>query len=192
MRKIIVSMNITLDGFMAGPGGELDWHLEKWTEDMAEWFGMQLSNADTLLLGHYTYDAMAAYWPARSVEIAANRGDIAFADMMNNYTKIVFSRKNMPLQWQNSTLVTKNVYKTLASLKQGPGKNMMVLGSGKLVESLVSNALIDEYILWLHPVILGSGRTFFTGINNHVHLQLNKIKTFRSGVIAFCYTVLKD
>ena len=106
MRKLIVSMNITLDGFMAGPAGELDWHFLKWTEEMAEWLGIQLSMADTILLGRNTYDAMACYWPQQDNNLAIARDDIAFASMMNSYTKIVFSKTLKKLHWQNTTGTT--------------------------------------------------------------------------------------
>lgn len=91
MRKLIVSMNITLDGFMAGPAGELDWHFRFWNEEMADYGVMQLMQADTILLGRKTYNVMAGYWPLVSCNPCFPRSDIAFADMMNNYQKIVCS-----------------------------------------------------------------------------------------------------
>ena len=99
MRKVIVSMNVTLDGFMAGPNCELDWHFSFWNEEMAEYASEQLSHADTILLGRITYKAMAKYWPSMAMDLSYPREDIAFAGMMNSYKKIVFSNTLNEVHW---------------------------------------------------------------------------------------------
>ena len=85
-------MNVTLDGFMAGPDCELDWHFNYWNEEMAKCAGEQLSNADTILLGRITYKAMARFWPSKMKDLLGPRHDIAFASMINSYQKVVFSK----------------------------------------------------------------------------------------------------
>lgn len=187
MRRIIVSMNISLDGFIAGPDGELDWHFRSWTNEMAESLVEQLSRADTILLGGNTYSAMANYWPAVSTDLSFPREDIAFAEMMNNYTKIVFSNTLTTLCWNNSHLINGSVYKQVSKLKRGGGKDIIVYGSGRLVASLVKSGLIDEYILWIHPVILGRGKPLFKTLRCNLLMHLCKIQQYSSGVVSLCY-----
>lgn len=187
MRKIVVSMNVSVDGFMAAPGGELNWHFESWTTEMAEALCEQLSKADTILLGGNTYKAMAAYWPGRSNNFNFPRDDIAFAEMMNSYSKIVVSKTLKSLHWYNSKLIKKNVNDELLKLKQLPGKDMIIFGSGMLVASLMAPGLIDEYILWVHPVILSGGTPLFAALPGTLNMKLNKIRQFRSGVIVMDY-----
>lgn len=187
MRKLVASINVSLDGYMSGPHCELDWHFEKWGADLAESFSRELSRADTILLGRVTYCAMARYWPQKARDLSYPREDIAFADMMNNYTKVVFSRTLNRLPWINSKLVRGNLKKEILALKEEPGKDILIYGSGKLIGSLVASALIDEYLLYVHPIVLGAGKPLFNHLPHTLNLKLVKAQTFRSGVILLCY-----
>ena len=191
MRKIIVSMNVSVDGFMAALGGELDWHFDNWTNEMAESLCEQLSKADTILMGSHTYSAMAAYWPYCDMDYNYPREDMAFAGMMNSYSKIVFSKKLKKLYWNNASIIKNNTGAEVLKLKQQPGKDMIIFGSGTLVTNLMALGLIDEYILWVHPVILSSGRALFSTPHN-INMQLIRIKKFRSGVIALYYSIVNN
>ena len=186
MRKLVVSMNVTLDGYMSGPGTALDWHFENWTSDMAESLSRELGNADTIILGRITYHAMADYWPSRSDCMSCAREDIAYAEMMNNYTKLVFSKTIIRAEWNNSQVIRHDIGPEIMKLKKGEGKNMIVYGSGRLVKALMRSNLIDEYLLWIHPVLLGDGIPFFNE-NQKQNLLLIDGKTFDSGVIAMRY-----
>ncbi len=152
-------MNVTLDGFMAGPDCELDWHFNYWNEEMARYAGEQLSKADTILLGRITYNAMAKYWPSKMKDLLCPREDIAFADLINSCQKVVFSKTLENVSWNNSMLAKENIRKEIIKLKQQPGKDMIVYGSGSIVSALSKYNLIDEYVLWVHPVVLGKGKT---------------------------------
>jgi dihydrofolate reductase len=148
MRKVIVSMNITLDGFMAGPDCELDWHFNYWNEEMAKCAGQQLSNADTIILGRITYKAMARFWPSKMKDLLGPRQDIAFASMINSYQKVVFSKtmKNtdpVVTGWNNSRLAKETISKEIMNLKQQPGKDMIIYGSGSIVSTLMRLNLVD-------------------------------------------------
>jgi dihydrofolate reductase len=187
MRKVIVSMNVTLDGFMAGPNCELDWHFQSWTNEMADSLYEQLSMADTILLGRVTYKAMARYWPSKANDLSFPREDIAFADLMNNYTKLVFSRTLTRSEWHNSKFIKGNPADEISKLKEQPGKDMIVYGSGKVVESLANSDLIDEFQLWVHPVLLGEGKPLFKNLQKRLSMKLSKTKTFGSGVIILYY-----
>jgi dihydrofolate reductase len=187
MRKVVVSMNITLDGFIAGPDCELDWHFNYWNEEMARYAGEQLSKADTILLGRVTYNAMAKYWPSKMTDLLCPREDVAFADLINSCHKIVFSKTLENVSWNNSKLAKESIRREITKLKQQPGKDMIVYGSGSIVSALSRSGLIDEYILWLHPVVLGKGKMLFKNTNTRPKLKLLNTRTFNTGVIILYY-----
>lgn len=187
MRKVIVSMNVTLDGFMAGPNCELDWHFRSWTTEMADLLYEQLRKADTILLGRATYKAMARYWPSKSQDMSFPREDLPFADLMNNYSKLVFSKTLTQSEWHNSTFLRGDPAAEVMSLKEQPGKDMIIYGSGNVVTSLTNSGLVDEFQLWIHPVILGVGKPLFKNLQQRLPLKLSKTKSFNSGVIVLYY-----
>ncbi len=199
MRKLIVSMNVTLDGYMSGPDCELDWHSESWSPDMGEQLAKELSKADTILLGRVSFQAMAKYWPSKARELLCPRADIVFAVMMNQYTKIVYSNAlqetDITIAWHNSRLISGNLEKEIKKLKQArdeSNKDIIIYGSGKLVAALIQLNLIDEYQLWVHPVILGKGKPLFRELKNNTALELLQSKTFSSGVVLLCYKPEKN
>lgn len=183
MRKLIVSMNITLDGFMSGTNCELDWHFNSWSSRMAQALGEQLSRADTILLGRVTYCAMARFWSAKSNDLSLPREDIAFASMMNSHSKVVFSKTIENPCWNNSRIVRGNMQREIRKLKAMPGGNMIVYGSGTLVSSLMRSNLVDEYTLWMHPVFLGKGKPMYKELFDPLRMDLLNIETFGSGVV---------
>lgn len=182
-----MSMNLSLDGFMSGPHAELDWHFQHWTDEMAFYLSQQLSRADTILLGSHTYKAMSKYWPYKLTDINFPREDLCFANMMNNYNKIVFSNNMQKADWQNSTMIRGDVKQKVVALKNQEGKDIIIYGSGTLVASLLPIGLIDEYQLWIHPIILGHGRPFFVEIDGQIELKLTEAKRFDSGVVLLQY-----
>lgn len=188
MRKLIVSINVTLDGFMAGPNCELDWHFNSWNDEMARSITKQLAQADTILLGKNTYGGMAQHWAPKS-DLMTPREDVDFADMLYRYPKIVFSTTLSTAGWNNVSLFKGNIFKKVTWLKQQPGKDMIIYGSGKLVSSLAKLGLIDEYRLWVHPVFLGSGKPLFKNLQQTMNLRLYKTETFSSGVVILFYQV---
>ena len=178
---------MTLDGFMAGPQGELDWHFPLWNEEMSEFAVEQLSMMDSILLGRITYQAMAGYWPAEAVRQGNNRKNIDFAGMMNDHTKIVFSKTLTTTAWQNTRLIKRNIAQEVTRLKQQPGLDIIIYGSGSIISRLMRLGLIDEYVLWVHPVVLGKGRPLFKEFPDRHILQLLRTKTFSSGVVILYY-----
>jgi len=181
MRKVIVSMMVTLDGFFAGPNGEIDWHVVD--EEFNEYADDLLSSVDTLLFGRVTYQLMADYWPSPS----ATTDDPIIADKMNQLHKIAFSRTLEKVEWNNSRLVKGNIAEEMAKLKQQPGKDMAIFGSGSIVSTFTQRGLIDEYRIIVNPVVLGNGKPLFKGIHDKLNLKLLKTKTFRSGNVMLCY-----
>jgi dihydrofolate reductase len=154
---------------------------------MAECLYLELDQADTIIFGRKTYEAMARHWPAKAMDPYCPREDIVFTDMMNNYSKIVFSKTLTSANWNNSRLADGNVENEIGVLKNMPGKNMMIYGSGKLVSSLIETGLVDEYQLWIHPVLIGKGKSFFGILGKRLNLELFKIRQFDSGVVLMYY-----
>jgi dihydrofolate reductase len=189
MRKLIVSINITLNGFMAGPYGELDWHMPYWDDEMSRTLSEQLANADTILFGRVTYQAMAPYWSAQQANLCTSRKDANFADMMNRYEKVVFSKTLTSVGWCNTRLAGRGVSREIKQLKKSTGKDLIVYGSGKLVVALTRRHLVDEYRIWVYPVALSKGRPMFKGLQGKLSMRPAKISVFRSGVVLMCYEV---
>lgn len=175
---------------MSGPDCELDWHFKCWTPEMGEALCEQLSRADNILLGRVTYQAMAKYWPSKIADLSLRGEDFAFADMMNRYAKIVFTNTLLKPEWNNSKVISGNVENEITALKKQPGRNMIVYGSGKLVSALMNGGLVDDYQLWVHPVILGKGKRLFNNMQERHDMKFFGTKTFRSGVILMHYQTI--
>lgn len=183
-------MNVTLDGYMAGPNCELDWHFNLWDVEMMETLSEQLYAADTILLGRVTYNAMARFWPMKAKDLSGTKADIAFAEMMNKYTKIVFSKTLQEANWGNSRLIKQNLLKEVSQLKNQAGKDMIIFGSGKLSTALIKANLIDEYSIWVHPIILGKGKPFFKKLQDSLCIELAATQVFKSGVVILNYRTI--
>ena len=181
MRKIIVSNYITLDGFFAGPKGEIDWFV--WDEEMANYSRGLLTSMDTILFGRVTYELMAGYWPTASPPAE----DRVIIDAMNNLPKVVFSRTLEKVEWKNARLVKGDILEEISKLKQQPGKDMVIYGSSSIVSTLTRAGLIDEYQLFINPVVLGNGKPLFRGITGTAKLKLLETRTFQCGVVLLRY-----
>lgn len=172
---------------MAGPAGELDWHFPHWNDEMATFAYEQLCAMDSILLGRVTYQAMASYWPYEAHNTAHGRLECAYANMMNNHTKLVFSKSLRTVEWRNARIIKKDIGREIKALKQLDGLNMVVFGSGTIVSKLMQLDLIDEYVLWVHPITLGQGIPLFRNLHRQQSLELLKTKTFTSGVVILYY-----
>ncbi len=184
MRKVIVSEMVSLDGFFSGPNGELDWHVVE--EEFNEFAIDQLNAMDTLLFGRVTYQGMLSYWPTPD----AIQNDPVVADKMNTLPKVVFSKTLDRVewgQWANARLVNGDIGGEISRLKQQPGKDMVIFGSGSIVSALTELGLIDEYRIIVAPVVLGNGVPLFKGITKPVNLKLLRTKSLKSGVVLLYY-----
>ncbi len=179
MRKIIAQEMVSLDGFFAGPNGELDWFV--WDEVLKDYSISTLSAVDTLMFGRVTYEMMAGYWPAATEE------DPAIAKGMNSLPKIVFSRSLKSADWNNSRLVREVIPEEIVKLKQQPGKDMVIYGSGSLVSAFANLGLIDEYRFIVNPVVLGSGKPLFKGFKDRFSLKLLEARTLGSKNVLLSY-----
>jgi dihydrofolate reductase len=185
MRKVILSMYVTLDGVMEDPGGAErfehgGWSIQFFDEDAAKYAFDQLFASDALLLGRVTYQGFADAWPSMTDEEG-------FADRMNSLPKFVVSKTLEEVEWNNSRLIKENIAEEVSKLKQQPGQDILIYGSGDLVHTLMRHNLIDEYRIWVHPIVLGSGKRLFRGGSDTTVLRLVDTKTFGSGVIVLSY-----
>lgn len=185
MRKIIVTTWITLDGYLAGPNGEMNWVMVD--QEMGQYEDDLVSSADTLILGRVTYQSFAGSWPHVPENPKASEGEKVYARKLNSMRKIVFSKSLEQAEWNNSQLMREVLPEELARMKQEPGKDMVIYGSASIVQTLTNFGLIDEYQLFVHPVVLGSGKSLFAGITKPEHLRLTQTKSFPSGVIGLYY-----
>jgi dihydrofolate reductase len=185
MRKVILSNLVTLDGFFAGPNGELDWHIVD--EEFNGYAKDLLSNVDALLFGRVTYQLMTDYWPAAATNPSTSKSDLEIADKMNNLPKIVFSKTLQKGEWKNTRLVKENIAEEISKMKQQPGKDMVIFGSGSIVSTFMQHGLIDEYRIIVNPIVLGNGNPLFKGINGKQNLKLLNTKVFDSGIVILFY-----
>jgi dihydrofolate reductase len=190
MRKIVVTSNLTLDGVMQAPGrpdedvrGGFDrggWALPYSDPVMGRVMGEGMAQAGALLLGRRTYEDFASVWP--------NRTDNPFTEVLDNTQKYVASTTLAePLPWKNSTLLKGDAADAVADLKQQPGPDLTILGSGELIQSLRRRHLIDEYVLLIFPLVLGSGRRLFPDGSPPADLRLAGSVTTTTGVMIATY-----
>jgi dihydrofolate reductase len=186
MSRVVVFNSLTLDGVMQAPGRpdeDLRGGFEHggWAIPYADpvmWEDM--GDAGALLLGRRTYEDFYAVWP--------NRTDNPFTEVLNNTQKYVASTTlEEPLPWSNSTLLEGDAAEAVAGLREQPGKDLVVLGSGELVQSLMRRNLVDEYVLLIHPLVLGSGRRLFPDGCPFAALRLVDSKTTTTGVVIATY-----
>lgn len=175
MRKLIVSNNVTLDGRV---DDVLDWSIPGDDEDFVRRNIDLLTRSDGLILGRKSYEFFAAVWPSRSGE---------FPDLMNGIAKYVASTTLEDPEWQNTQLIEGDVPEAVAELKEQPGKGLIVYGSGDLTNTLMRHDLIDEYRLWVHPVVLGRGSSFFEDGAERMDLELVDSTAIPSGVAILTY-----
>jgi dihydrofolate reductase len=181
MRKVNVFNFITLNGCYKGPKGDISWHRHGAEEN--EYAADGLSSESTLLFGRVTYQMMASYWPTP----IAIKNDPIVAEGMNNADKIVFSRTLKKVEWNNTRLVKDNITEEIRKMKQMPGKDMTILGSGSIVTQFAEQGLIDEYQIMVDPVVIGDGTPIFKDIKHKLDLKLTMTRTFKSGVVLLCY-----
>lgn len=185
MRKVVLFMHISLDGFAAGPNGELDWisydqELEKYAEEV-------VSTVGAPLYGRVTYQMMESYWPTVLTNPSATQHEMEHARWVENIPKIVFSKTLDKVEWHNTRLIKDNIAEEVMKLKQQPGKDLVIFGSPGLTHTFMGLDLIDEYRLTVNPVILGRGMPIFKDFKARSDLKLLNTKTFGSGVVALHY-----
>jgi len=185
MRKVIATMWVTLDGFIAGPNDDMSWIIVD--DAMGAYEDAMVSGADTLVLGRVTYQSFAGAWPHVPDNPAASEGEKEYARKVNSLHKIVFSKTLETVEWNNSTLLHEINPDDIVALKNEVGKDIVIYGSASIVQALTTLGLIDEYQLLVHPVVLGGGKRLFKEGSDRTALRLVETKTFDSGVVLLTY-----
>lgn len=180
MGKIIVSEMITLDGYFSGLNGEVDWFM--WDKDTDRETFEMLNKADCLLLGHETYKVLSGYWPTATEE------DPKYIQRINGLKKVVVSKSSHSLDWNADILQASSEEELVIeviNLKRE--NNILIFGSGSIVSILSNQGLIDEYRLFINPLILRSGRPLFSSTGDKSSLDLTNTKVFGNGVVLLEY-----
>lgn len=183
-------MHISLDGFVAGPNGEMDWI--KVDEEIFDHVGKRISEGDTALYGRVTYEMMQNYWPAAGDKPEASKHDIEHSKWYNNVQKIVLSKTMKDEDLINTTIISDNLSERINEIKQQAGADILLFGSPAATHSLIQQNLIDGYWLFVNPIILGQGIPLFTGIKEKIKLKLLTTRQFASGVTELNYIVSSE
>jgi dihydrofolate reductase len=209
-RKLVLKMSVSLDGFVAGPKGEIDWIFRTQGDDSTGWVVDTLRSAGVHIMGSRSYHDMAAFWPF---------SDLPFAPPMNDIPKVIFSRKGLDgaqldrttraladakahhegerpsvtptaavlKSWAQPTVARGDLAEEILRLKEQPGNFILAHGGARFAQSLVASGLIDEYRLGIHPVVLGQGQPLFSGLRSPIDLRLISTTRFATGVMAAVY-----
>ena len=199
MRKIISFMHISLDGFVAGPNGEMDWI--KVDEEIFDYVGKRISEGDTALYGRVTYQMMENYWPTAGHKPTATKHDIEHSKWYSKVHKVVLSKtlKDAGLPagqagLTNTKIISDNLSARINDIKQqaGKDKDILLFGSPTATHSLIQLNLIDGYWLFVNPIILGRGIPLFVDIKDKIKLKLLTTRQFTCGVTELNYTVARQ
>jgi dihydrofolate reductase len=183
VRKVIYAMSVSLDGFIEAANGDLSWSFPN--EELHKHFNDQEALIGTHLYGRRLYENMASYWPTADENPSAPKHEIEYARIWKSMPKIVFSKSLSQVGW-NSRLIKGNVADEVKRLKEQPGNDMSV-GGAELASSFMQLGLIDEYRLYIYPVILGSGKPMFRQLQDKINLRLVETRTFGSSVVMLRY-----
>ena len=180
---------VSLDGFFAGPNGEIyDWFIPDPEVDKA---AHEMAQADTILFGRVTYQLFESVWPKVAVDPNAPKEARITADEVNQMTKVVFSTTLKEVTWEHSILFKGNLAEEVRKLKQGNGPDILIFGSGTIVDQLANEGLLDEYLLVVTPVVLGAGKPLFQDVKKF-NLELLEARDFHSGNVLLHYRIDKN
>ena len=192
MRRIVMFNWVSIDGFFAGPNGEMDWIIRDPEVDKAlresgtDSSGSASMGSDTMLLGNVTYTMFENSWPNIAKDPNAPEEMHKMAEEVERMTKVVFSQSRKEATWENSKLFSGNLVEEVQKLKQGEGSSILIFGSGTIVQQLTDAGLIDEYFIAVTPVVLGKGKQLFSDVQKR-NLQLKESRQFESGNVLLRY-----
>ncbi len=187
MRRLLASNLVSLDGFVAGPNGELDWFVKEgflMNTEYGDFARKLIGSVGGILLGRKTYETFASYWPD------ATDNDPVITEGMNGLPKYVFSRSLDKVEWgkwNTVKLVKGDATEEVSRMKEEPGKDLVIYGSASLVSALMKENLIDEYQFFVQPIVLGSGIPEFQGLTDRHELELVRATPFKSGAVGLYY-----
>ena len=185
MRRLVLFMHVSLDGFVAGLNGEMDWI--KVDDQMFEYAGQRTNESDTALYGRVTYQMMEGYWPTAADQPNATKHDIEHSTWYNKVDKVILSKTMEGQQLPNTVIISDNIEHRVKALKQQAGKEIIIFGSPSASHTLMQHGLIDEFWLFVNPILLGQGIPLFKNIQQTTELKLVTTATFNSGVVCLQY-----
>ena len=186
MKKLISFMHTSLDGFVAGPNKEMDWI--NVDDEIFDYAGGRTNESDTALYGRVTYEMMEGYWPTAGDQPNASKHDIEHSRWYNRVSKVVLSRSLRGKNLKKTTIISDNLLTKITALKnQIENKDILIFGSPTAVHSLIELDLVDEFWLFVNPVLLGSGIPLFSNVKERTKLTLLENKSFKSGVVCLHY-----
>ena len=185
MRKIIASVWLTIDGIFDADT-MYEWFFPFDSVAKSEYIRNSILGADALLVGRTTYEMLAAYWPNQLND------DNGPANKINSMKKFVVSTKLEKVGWSNSTIIRKNIVEEIKKLKQQPGNEIQIPGSGALVHSLLKENLIDEFRFLIHPIVIGDGKRFFNDDMKTSGMKLTRTQIVDKGVVLLCYEIINQ
>lgn len=185
MRKLIFFMHTSLDGFVVGVNGEMDWI--KFDDSLFDFVDTMTDKADAALYGRVTYEMMQGYWPNAGKQPNASKHDKNHSAWYSKISKIVLSKTMSEKGLENTKVISDRLADNINKIKKQDGKNILIFGSPRASHSLLSEGLIDEFWLFVNPVLLGKGIPLFKVITETINLKLVESKTFSCGVIALHY-----
>lgn len=183
MRNLIVFNHVSLDGYFVDEKGDMSWAHKNADPEWNAFVADNAKGGGQMLFGRVTYQMMAGYWPTPM----AIESMPTVAKAMNDARKVVFSRTLNKADWNNTTLVKKDLAGAVRKLKGEPGEGLVIFGSGTIVSQLAPAGLIDEYQIVVKPIVLGKGRTMFEGVRERLGLKLTKSRIFGNGNVFLCY-----
>lgn len=187
MRKIVSFVHLSLDGFVASAEGGLDW--VSITEELFDYVGQRIQQTDTALYGRVTFQMMEAYWPTAAAQPNASKHDHAHSRWYKTVRKVVLSKTLADENDSNTKIIRSDLSEEINKLKQEVGSEVLVFGSPSATHALMAEDLIDEYWIFLNPVLLGQGIPLFKNIKHRTPLKLVTSHTFASGVVCLRYEV---
>jgi len=190
MRKLQLQVQMTVDGFIGGPNGEMDWTARAWTDDINQYVTGITQSIDTIVLGRKLAEGFIPYWAnvARDMDHPEN----AAGRIFTHTRKVVFSKTLELSEWENTTLAKGDLVDEITALKQQPGKDIIAYGGATFVSALINHALIDEFHLFINPVAIGNGLTIFNQLERKQNLALVNSIAFECGIVVLKYELKND
>jgi dihydrofolate reductase len=191
MRKTVLAMMISLDGYIEGPNKEFV--PPAWSDDLSKyWADGNVDNADVMMYGRVCYEGMAAYWPAAEADTNSPPEQREFARKINQKPKLVFSKTLETADWNNTRLVRDNIPNEIAKLKQEGDDELVLIGGADIANTFMKHDLIDEYRLLVTPIVLGGGTPLFKGGIDRFNLKLIEARTLDTGAMILRYAPEKQ
>ncbi|BAU56061.1 dihydrofolate reductase family protein [Mucilaginibacter gotjawali] len=185
MRKLKLQMQLSVDGFVAGPNGEMDWMSWNWGDDIKQYVTDLTHSIDCILLGGHMPGGFIPYW--ESVAANPDNPQYAFGKLMTDTPKVVFTKTIEKSEWNNTVLAKGDLIEEVNNLKAQPGKDIITYGGANFASNLIKNNLIDEYHLFINPTIISRGMPIFKYTEQKMNLKLVKAIPFECGIAVLCY-----